>query len=69
MNFLRQTLDYLKDYKVRVNLLGGGTGLIKNLREVISEIKRINFVCSVLSNSFIRKRYPRGFKKIKIYYM
>ena len=33
MDFLRQTLDYLKDYKVRVNLLGGEPGLIKNLRD------------------------------------
>ena len=41
MDFLKQTLGYLKNYKVRVNLLGGEPGLIKNLDEVISEIKRI----------------------------
>ena len=59
MDFLRKTLRFLKDYKVRVNLLGGEPGLIKNLDEVISEIKKNpNHVCSVLSNSFVRKRYP-----------
>ena len=59
MDFLRMCLDYLKDYKVRVNLLGGEPGLIKNLKDVINEIKKYpNFVCSVLSNSFVRKRYP-----------
>ena len=59
MDFLRMCLDYLKDYKVRVILLGGEPGLIKNLDDVINEIKKYpNFVCSVLSNSFVRKRYP-----------
>ena len=51
MDFLRMCLDYLKDYKVRVNLLGGEPGLIKNLDDVINEIKKYpNFVCSVLLN-------------------
>ena len=59
MDFLRKVLGYLKNYKVRVNLLGGEPGLIKNLDDVINEIKKYpNFVCSVLSNSFVRKRYP-----------
>ena len=59
MDFLRKVLGYLKNYKVRVNLLGGEPGLIKNLNEVIAEIKKNdNHVCSVLSNSFVRKRYP-----------
>ena len=59
MDFLRKVLGYLKNYKVRVNLLGGEPGLIKNLDEVIAEIKKNdNHVCSVLSNSFVRKRYP-----------
>ena len=59
MDFLRKVLGYLKNYKVRVNLLGGEPGLIKNLDEVIAEIKKNdNHVCSVLSNSFDRKRYP-----------
>ena len=70
MNFLRQTLDYLKEYKVRVNLLGGEPGLIKNLDEVISEIKKNpNHVCSVLSNSFVRKRYPHILKDKDILYV
>ena len=59
MDFLRKVLGYLKNYKVRVNLLGGEPGHIKNLDEVIAEIKKNdNHVCSVLSNSFVRKRYP-----------
>ena len=70
MNFLRQTLDYLKEYKVRVNLLGGEPGLIKNLDEVISEIKKNpNHVCSVLSNSFVRKRYPHILEDKDILYV
>ena len=33
--------------------------LIKNLDEVVDEIKKYdNFVPQVLSNSFVRKRYP-----------
>ena len=59
MDFLRKVLNYLKNYKVRCNLLGGEPGLIKNLDEVIAEIKKNkNHECSVLSNSFVRKRYP-----------
>ena len=70
MDFLKQTLEYLKNYKVRVNLLGGEPGLIKNLREVIDEIKKYpNFVCSVLSNSFVRKRYPEILEDRDILYV
>lgn len=70
MNFLRKTLDYLKDYKVRICLLGGEPGLIKNLRDVINEIKKYpNFVCSVLSNSFIRKKYPDILEDNEILYV
>ena len=70
MDFLKQTLGYLKKYKVRVNLLGGEPGLIKNLDEVISEIKKNpNHVCSVLSNSFIRKRYPHILEDKDILYV
>ena len=59
MVFLKQTLEYFKNYKIRICLLGGEPGLIKNLDDVINEIKKYpNFVCSVLSNSFVRKRYP-----------
>ena len=70
MDFLRQTLGYLKKYKVRVNLLGGEPGLIKNLDEVILEIKKNpNHVCSVLSNSFVRKRYPHILEDKDILYV
>ena len=70
MNFLKTCLEYLKDYKVRINLLGGEPGLIKNLREVIDEIKKYpNFVCSVLSNSFVRKRYPEILEDKDILYV
>jgi len=70
MDFLKQTLGYLKNYKVRVNLLGGEPGLIKNLDEVISEIKKNpNHVCSVLSNSFVRKRYPHILEDKDILYV
>ena len=70
MNFLRMVLDYLKNYKVRVNLLGGEPGLIKNLDEVINEIKKnSNFVVSVLSNSFVRKRYPHILEDKDILYV
>lgn len=70
MNFLKKTLDYLKDYKVRICLLGGEPGLIKNLRDVINEIKKYpNFVCSVLSNSFIRKKYPDILEDDEILYV
>jgi len=70
MDFLKQTLGYLKNYKVRVNLLGGEPGLIKNLDEVISEIKKNpNHICSVLSNSFVRKRYPHILEDKDILYI
>jgi len=70
MTFLKTCLDYLKDYKVRINLLGGEPGLIKNLKEVINEIKKYpNFVCSVLSNSFVRKRYPHILEDKDILYV
>ena len=70
MDFLRKTLGYLKDYKIRVCLLGGEPGLIKNLREVIDEVKKNpNQVCSVLSNSFVRKRYPEILEDKDILYV
>jgi len=59
MDFLKETLEYLSPYKTRICLLGGEPGLIKNLKEVIDEIKKYpNFVIQVLSNSLIRKFYP-----------
>jgi len=70
MDFLKMCLEYLKNYKVRINLLGGEPGLIKNLDEVINEIKKYpNFICSVLSNSFIRKRYPHILEDKDILYV
>jgi len=70
MNFLKQTLGYLKNYKIRICLLGGEPGLIKNLDDVINEIKKYpNFVCSVLSNSFVRKRYPHILEDRDILYV
>ena len=41
MDFLKRTLDYFKNYKIRICLLGGEPGLIKNLDDVINEIKNI----------------------------
>jgi len=59
MDFLRKTLEYLSPYKTRICLLGGEPGLIKNLKEVIDEIKKYpNFIIQVLSNSLVRKFYP-----------
>lgn len=59
MDFLKRVLDYLSPYKTIICLLGGEPGLIKNLKEVIEEIKKYpNFVIQVLSNSLIRKFYP-----------
>ncbi len=70
MDFLKRTLDYFKNYKIRICLLGGEPGLIKNLDDVINEIKKYpNFVCSVLSNSFIRKRYPHILEDKEILYV
>jgi len=70
MDFLRKVLNYLKNYKVRCNLLGGEPGLIKNLDDVINEIKKYpNFVCSVLSNSFVRKKYPHILEDPEILYV
>ena len=70
MDFLKQTLEYFKNYKIRICLLGGEPGLIKNLDDVINEIKKYpNFVCAVLSNSFIRKRYPHILEDKEILYV
>ena len=70
IDFLKQTLDYLKNYKIRVCLLGGEPGLIKNLDDVIAEVKKNpNHVRSVLSNSFVRKRYPHILKDPDILYV
>ena len=70
MDFLKRTVEYLSPYKTRICLLGGEPGLIKNLDEVIAEIKKNdNFIVSVLSNSFIRKRYPHILEDKDILYV
>ena len=70
MDFLKQTLEYLSKYKMRICLLGGEPGLIKNLDDVINEIKKYpNFVCSVLSKSFVRKSYPELLEDKDILYV
>jgi len=70
MDFLRSTLYYLRDYKCRINLLGGEPGLIKNLYEVIAEVKsNPNHVCEVLSNSTVRRRYPEVLKDPDVVYV
>lgn len=70
MDFLKYVLELLKEYKIRISLLGGEPGLIRNLKQVIEEIKKYdNFVCSVLSNSFVRKRYPEILDDPEIIYM
>lgn len=70
MDFLRRTVKYLSPYKVRICLLGGEPALIKNLDEVIDEIKKYpNLVVQVMSNSLIRKFYPNVLKDPDIFYM
>ena len=39
--FFKKSISLFKKYKVRINLLGGEPGLIKNLDEVINEIKKM----------------------------
>lgn len=59
MDFLKRVVEYFSPYKTRICLLGGEPGLIKNLEEVINEIKKHeNLVVQVLSNSLIRRQYP-----------
>ncbi len=70
MDFLRTILDGLSPYKTRICLLGGEPGLIKNLDEVIAEIKKHeNLVIQVLSNSLIRKFYPHILEDPEIIYI
>ena len=70
MDFLRRTVEYLSPYKTRICLLGGEPGLIKNLDEVIAEIKKHpNLVVQVMSNSFVRKRYPQVLEDPEIIYI
>ena len=70
MDFLRKTVEALSPYKTRICLLGGEPGLIKNLDEVIAEIKKHdNLVIQVLSNSLIRKFYPNVLEDPEIIYI
>lgn len=70
MDFLSELLDYFSPYKTRINLLGGEPALVKNLTEVISEIKKYkNLIPSVLSNSLVRNRYPEILKDSEILYV
>jgi hypothetical protein len=70
MDFLRRTVKYLSPYKTRICLLGGEPGLIKNLDEVIAEIKKHpNLVVQVLSNSLVRKFYPHILEDPEIIYL
>lgn len=70
MDFLKKCVDYLSPYKTRICLLGGEPGLIKNLDEVISEIKKHpNLVIQVMSNSLIRKFYPHILEDPEIIYI
>ena len=70
MNFLRNTVEYLSPYKTRICLLGGEPGLIKNLDEVIAEIKKHpNLVIQVLSNSLVRKFYSHILEDPEIIYI
>jgi organic radical activating enzyme len=70
MDFLRKCVEYLSPYKTRICLLGGEPGLIKNLDEVIAEIKKHpNLVIQVLSNSLVRKFYPHILDDPEIIYI
>lgn len=70
MDFLRETLKYISPFKTRVCLLGGEPALIKNLEEVIGEIKKHkNLVIQVMSNSLIRKQHPWVLQDPEIFYI
>lgn len=70
MDFLRTILEGLSPYKTRICLLGGEPGLVKNLDEVIAEIKKHeNLIVQVLSNSLIRKFYPSVLEDPDIIYI
>jgi len=70
MDFLSKTAKYLSPYKTRICLLGGEPGLIKNLDEVIFELKKHdNIVIQVLSNSLVRKFYPEVLEDPEIIYI
>jgi organic radical activating enzyme len=70
MDLVRTILKGLAPYKTRICLLGGEPGLIKNLDEVIAEIKKHpNLIPQVLSNSLVRKFYPHILEDPDIIYI
>src|SRR6056300_1488820 len=70
MDFVRPLLKWLGDYEVRINLLGGEPALVKNLDEVIAEIKKYpKLQPVVLSNSLIRKFYPHILEDPEVRYL
>lgn len=70
MDFLKEVLDYFDPHLTRINLLGGEPGLIKNLPEVVAEIKKHkNFIPSILSNSLVRRKHPWVLEDPDIWYM
>ena len=70
MDLVRTILKGLAPYKTRICLLGGEPGLIKNLDEVIAEIKKHpNLIPQVLSNSLVRKFYPHVLEDPDIIYI
>ena len=70
MDLVRTILKGLSPYKTRICLLGGEPGLIKNLDEIIAEIKKhYNLIPQVLSNSLVRKFYPHILEDPEIIYI
>jgi len=70
LDFLKRTLDMFGHHKIRVDLLGGEPGLVKNLTEVIDLMKKYdNVAIAVLSNSLIRKKYPWILEDPDVYYI
>ena len=59
MDFLKQTLGYLRNYKDTCLSFRWWAGLIKNLDDVISEIKKniITFVQYYLTHLFVKDIY------------
>lgn len=70
MDFFSELLTYFEGHQVRIQLLGGEPGLVKNLDEAINEIKKHdNLIPVVLSNSFVRRRYPWVLEDPEVVYM